>query len=57
MHSPAFLPRPGEHWAIRFFKNALQGAFNAFGHHIAEYTQSVDLFPFSEEKKTEKPPE
>lgn len=55
MHSPTFLPRPGEHWIVRFFKNAVQGAFNSFGHHVAEFTQSVDLFPF--EKPKEKPKE
>lgn len=59
MHSPTFLPRPGEHWLMRFFKNAIQGAANAFGHHIAEFTQSVDLFPFETPPPPpkEKPPE
>lgn len=56
-HSPTFLPRPGEHWLYRFFKNVIQGGFNAIGHHIAEFTQSVDLFPFNDPKRLPKPDE
>lgn len=56
MHSPTFLPRPGEHWLVRFLKNAVQGMLNSFGHHVSEFTQSVDLFPFDKKDK-EKPPE
>lgn len=54
MHSPTFLPKPGEHWLMRFLKNAVQGIFNSVGHHVAEFTQSVDLFPYTPPPKEEK---
>jgi len=51
MHAPTFLPHKKEHWARRLMKNMMQGAFNAFGWHIHDFTQHVDLFPYEEDEQ------
>jgi hypothetical protein len=56
MHSPTFLPNKKEHWATRLFKNMVQGAFNAFGWHIHDLTQHVDLFPYQDDEQHILPP-
>lgn len=56
MHAPTFLPHKKEHWAFRLFKNMAQGAFNAFGWHVHDFTQHVDLFPYQDDEPHAPPP-